>query len=61
MKALGEIYGFVTGGSIVAPVGVVAAVLVAHFGSGLPAGVHAAVFFGTVLATFLASTLEDAR
>ncbi|HEU5481072.1 MAG TPA: hypothetical protein VFU90_14595 [Candidatus Tumulicola sp.] len=61
MKALGEIYAFVTGGSIVAPVGVIAAALVARFGSGLPAGVHAAVFLGTVIVTFFASTLEDAR
>ncbi|MEO6835355.1 MAG: hypothetical protein ABI231_05540 [Candidatus Tumulicola sp.] len=61
MKILGEIYDFVAGGSIAAPVGAALALLVAHFGSGLAPAVLAAAFFGILLLTFFASTLERAR
>jgi hypothetical protein len=61
VKIARELYDFVTGGSIVAPIGVVLAFLVVHFGSGLAPAALAAVFFGTLLIAFLASVLERAR
>ncbi len=53
MKTLVRIYDFVTGGSIVAPIGLAIAIGVARFG--------AAPFFGVLLATFVASTFERVR
>jgi hypothetical protein len=61
VKALAAIFDFVTGGSVAAPLGTLAAVLVAHFGRGLAPAALATAFFGTLLLTFLASTLERAR
>lgn len=50
MKVLREVYDFVTGGSIAAPVGLIVAVLASRYG--------AAAFLGVVLLAFVASTLE---
>lgn len=61
MKTINVVVDFVTGGSVVAPIGVLAAFLVAYFGRGLAPGMLAAAFFGTLLLTFLGSTLERAR
>ena len=61
MSALAKIYDFITGGSIVAPVGVVVAILVARFAGGAGASAHAALFFGTLLLTFVAAAFERAR
>ena len=61
MKILNEIYDFVAGGSVVAPIGLAVALLIAHFGAGLAPAVLASTFFGCLLLTFFASTLERAR
>jgi hypothetical protein len=62
MRVFNEIYDFIAGRSIAAPVGVVVALSVAHFaGTALPPATRAAAFLGTLLLTFFASTLEPAR
>ena len=61
MKLFDGLYDFVAGRSIVTPVGLAVALLAAHFGSGLAPVSRASVFFGILLLTFLASTLERAR
>ncbi len=50
MKVVHEVYDFITGGSLVTPIGLIVAILCARFGP--------AVFLAVVLATFVASTLE---
>jgi hypothetical protein len=61
VKVLDEIYDFVAGRSVVAPIGVGLAFLVAHFGARFAPATQAAAFFGILLLTFFASTLERAR
>jgi hypothetical protein len=61
MKTLANIYDFVAGGSIVAPIGLALAVAAAYFGGALQPSLRAAVFLGILVLTFFASTLERAR
>jgi len=56
-----RVYDFIAGGSIAAPAGLAAAMLVAYFGGRIPAPALAALFLAILLATFFASTLERAR
>ena len=52
MKVLREVYDFITGGSIAAPIGLIVAILAARFG--------VVPFFVILLAAFAASTFERA-
>jgi len=61
VKLFDGVYDFVAGRSIVAPIGLTLALLAGHFGSGVAPVMRATVFFGILLLTFLASTLERAR
>jgi hypothetical protein len=62
VKALERIYEFVTGGSIAAPIGVAAALLLGHFGARvLTPPLLAGAFFAVLVLTFAASTVERAR
>jgi hypothetical protein len=62
MKALRRVYEFVTGGSVVTPIGLIAAMLVTYFCVTHDAGRGAGVAFLVVLAlTFLGSAFEIAR
>jgi hypothetical protein len=54
VRVLREIYDFVTGGSIVAPVGLACAVIAAM----LVPQAREAVFLSVLAATFVASTFE---
>jgi hypothetical protein len=62
LRVFNEIYDFIAGRSIAAPVGVVVALTVARLaGPVLPPATLAAAFLGILLLTFFASTLERAR
>lgn len=50
MKAIREVYDFITGGSAVTPFGLALALLASRYGAG--------AFLGVVLLTFVASTFE---
>ncbi|MHB8148056.1 MAG: hypothetical protein ACYDGM_12460 [Vulcanimicrobiaceae bacterium] len=58
MKALAEIWDFVTGGSIVAPVAVAVAIGFALLPLAIDAAVRTAAFLAIVAAGFVASTFE---
>ncbi len=58
MKALAEIWDFITGGSIVAPAAVVVAVGFALLPLGLAGSIKAAIFLAIVLLGFVGSTFE---
>jgi len=61
MKALAEIWDFVTGGSIVAPAAAVVAVGFALLPLGLDGSLKAAIFLAIVLLGFVGSTFERLR
>jgi hypothetical protein len=58
MKALREIYDFVTGGSIVAPIGVAVTIAATLATQTAPPSARAAILLGLTVCTFAASTLE---
>ncbi|HVS46359.1 MAG TPA: hypothetical protein VMS32_06800 [Verrucomicrobiae bacterium] len=58
MKALREVYDFVTGGSIVSPIGAICAIVVVLATSSLDPGLRAAIFLGIIALTLIASTFE---
>jgi hypothetical protein len=53
-----EIYDFITGGSVAAPIGLVLAVAVALIGGAWQPAIRDAAFAGVVLATLAAASLE---
>ncbi|HEY5257493.1 MAG TPA: hypothetical protein VIJ12_03865 [Candidatus Baltobacteraceae bacterium] len=58
MKALREVYEFITGGSIAAPIGLFCAIVAALLTAPLPPGARAALFLAILLLTFVAATFE---
>lgn len=58
MKVFHELHDFVAGGSWVALAGVATALALGAFTGGVPAPARAALVFGTILVTFVASTFE---
>ncbi|HEY8322086.1 MAG TPA: hypothetical protein VIG46_09895 [Candidatus Baltobacteraceae bacterium] len=58
MKVVHEIYDFVAGGSIAAPVGLAIAILTAVFAPHLDPTVRAATFVAIVVLTLAAATRE---
>ena len=58
MKALREVYEFITGGSIAAPIGVFCAIVAALLASSAQPGARAALFLAILLLTFVAATFE---
>ncbi len=61
MKALAEVWDFITGGSLVAPAAVVVAVGFALLPLGLAGPLKAAIFLAIVLLGFVGSTFERPR
>lgn len=58
MKVFHEVHDFVAGGSWVALAGVATALVVGALTGAMPAPARAALVFGTILVTFVASTFE---
>jgi hypothetical protein len=54
-----EVYDFVTGGSVAAPAGLAAALIVAHFSAALAPGLRAALFVAVLLLGFVASAAVE--
>ncbi len=61
MKALAEVWDFITGGSLVAPAAVVIAVGFALLPLGLAGPLKAAIFLAIVLLGFVGSAFERPR
>ncbi len=61
MKALREVYDFITGGSLVSPIGLGLAVIVTLADAALPPMVRVLLFAGTITATLAAASFERAR
>lgn len=61
MKALAEVWDFITGGSLVAPAAVVVAVGFALLPLGLAGPLKAAIFLAIVLLGFVGSAFERPR
>lgn len=58
MKVLREVWDFVAGSSVVAPIGVAIAITAALLPLPLAAGTRAIIFVALIFATFAASTYE---
>lgn len=58
MKALREIYEFITGGSIVTPIGAACAIVVVSLTTSLAPGLRAGIFLAILVLTLIASTFE---
>ena len=61
MNALREIYDFITGGSLVSPIGLALAIGVAVAGAGLPPSMRVAIFTIIIVTTFVAASFERVR
>ena len=58
MKAVREIYDFITGGSIASPIGLALAIAITIFDAGLPVILRGAFFAGIIIASLAVTTFE---